>query len=83
MHSGAWEFTLSDISKLTRFISQIKEISGFSKDLSFPGNFLIGSDVSKGAKKKIIMETSLILNISYGSKAILRKGQSSSTDPKE
>lgn len=66
----AWEFTLSGISKLTRFISQIEEISGFSKDLSSSGNFLIGSDVSKGAKKKIIMAISLILNISYGSKAI-------------
>lgn len=39
-------------------------------------------DVSKGAKKKIIMKISLILKVSYGSKAVLKKEHSSFTDPK-
>lgn len=42
----------------------------------------MGSDVPKGAKKKIIMKISLVLKISYGSKTILRKERSSFTDPK-
>lgn len=77
-----WEFTLSDVSKLNMFISWIKEFSGFSK--IFSGKLLMGSDVSKGdkKKKKIIVKISLILRISYGSKAILRKEQSSFTGPK-